>query len=118
VTGNIARLLNTTATVNRRRVTEDELGGEEVTWVTVGTVPARVSGPTGALSDTLTARQSGGRAPYFVYLLPGADVHRGDVLDVAGRPLLWVDTVGEPSERSAYRRAECVEHQAEVTVRG
>ena len=110
----VAHLLNDAVEVRRRHVAADGMGGQEVDWQAVAEVPARVSSPpTSTTQGVLAAAQTMERVPFYVYLDPGADVRRGDVLAIRsdGRQL-WVEAVTWPSVK-AYRRAACREWQTE-----
>lgn len=113
----IGHLLNTALEVRRRRVADDGMGGQIVEWETEGTVPGRVSSPpTSTTSAVLSAQQTLEKVPFYVYLEPGADVRRGDMLvDGSDGRKLWVEAISRPSV-AAYRRAGVREWQAEPTV--
>ena len=107
-------LLNTTVQVQRRQVTPDGIGGEEVAWVNIATEGARVSLPAGsATSAVLSAGQSLEQVPFYVYLEPSSEVNRGDVLvDSSDGRKLWVEATVRPSIH-AYTQARVREWQTE-----
>lgn len=109
----ISHLLDQAVEVRRRQVADDGMGGQDVAWRTVATVPARVSSPpTSTTQGTLAAQQTMEQIPYYVYLEPDASVYRGDVLVEADGKKLWVEAITRPSVH-AYQRAGCREWQAE-----
>lgn len=94
----------------RRTFTADGSGGRTATWAQVGTVRARVSQPSAA--ERTVAAQSGAVHTHAIYLLPDADVRRGDELRGEGQRF-EVHAVFEPSA-TVYRRADCQEVQPEA----
>ncbi|MBB4987492.1 phage head closure protein [Streptomyces nymphaeiformis] len=99
----IGRLLNRTLAVWRPVDADDGYGGQETTLVLQGEVRAKVDQP--AASDRVLAQQAGAEHTHDVYLLPTADVERGDELHGGGQ-VLTVRSVVEPSS-TRYRKAEC-----------
>ncbi|MEU2450058.1 head-tail adaptor protein [Streptomyces sp. NPDC012765] len=100
----IDRWLNRTLQVWRPNETPDGAGGQDVTLVRrPDDVRAKVDQP-GTAERTL-AMQAGTEHSHTVYLLPSADVARGDELRGGGQ-VLKVRSVAEPSS-TRYRRAEC-----------
>lgn len=81
----------------------DGSGGQNTTWVQLGTVRARVSQATTA--ERVAARQAGADHTQPVYVAPRADVRRGD--ELRGPEGAWrVTSVIRPSE-PVYLRADC-----------
>ncbi|WP_413788073.1 head-tail adaptor protein [Streptomyces platensis] len=107
----VARLLNASATVWRASRTSDGMGGWDETRTQVGNKPvrARISQPSA--TERVVADQSGSTLSHVVYLLPDADVRRGDELRQPGR-VFKVLAVFEPSEPGTYLRADCEVRQA------
>ncbi|WP_435610683.1 head-tail adaptor protein [Streptomyces sp. C10-9-1] len=99
----IGRLLTRELEVRRPTLTPDGLGGQEVTYPTTGTVRAKVDQP--AASERILADRAGSEHTHTVYLLPTADVRRGDQLHGAGQQLRVLHTVAPSTAR--YLRAEC-----------
>ncbi|MFH9957314.1 head-tail adaptor protein [Streptomyces roseolus] len=99
----IAHLLNRTLEVWRTVRTPDGGGGWETALVRQADVPAKVDLPSA--SERMLAQQAGAKHTHSVYLLPGADVRRGDELR-GGEETLRVVSVVEPSA-PVYRKAEC-----------
>lgn len=105
----IARMLNASADVYRETRTDDGLGGSTVAWVLVGPVRARFSQPSA--TERVVAQQNGADMTHVVYLLPTADVRRGDELR-RGTVTYEVLATFEPSEPGTYLRADCKARQA------
>ncbi|MFC8012207.1 phage head closure protein [Streptomyces cinereoruber] len=99
----IARRLNRDLAVWRPVTVDDGYGGQETTLVLQGEVRAKVDQPSA--SDRLLAQQAGAEHTHDVYLLPAANVERGDELRGDGQ-VLKVRSVVEPSS-TRYRKAEC-----------
>ncbi|MFD4320112.1 phage head closure protein [Streptomyces sp. NPDC058548] len=99
----IGRRLNRTLEVWRETFTDDGYGGQESTWVRAGEVRGKVDQPSA--SDRMLAQQAGAEHTHDVFLLPTADVARGDELRGGGQ-VLDVRFVVEPSS-TRYRKAEC-----------
>lgn len=108
----VARLLNVTADVWRQTESPDGMGGQTTALAKVGSVRARFSQPSA--TERVVAAQNNAELSHVVYLLPTADVHRGDELRKAGRVFLVLATY-EPSEPDTYLRADCKERQANPT---
>lgn len=106
-------LLNRELAVWRRAWTVDGSGGRAAAWTEVGTVRARVSQPSAA--ERSVGQQAGATLTHAVYLLPGAEVARGDELRGDGQ-VLEVHAVFEPSGTAVYRRADCQLIQPEAEV--
>lgn len=103
----VAHLLNTTVTSQRRQTVPDGRGGQTTSWVDRDDRPARVSQPNGA--ETVVGDAGEVRVTGYVYLLPDDDTERGDLLGHNGRTLEVIEVV-EPSV-SSYRRATCTDAQ-------
>ncbi|MFF2774855.1 phage head closure protein [Streptomyces sp. NPDC058052] len=100
----IGHHLNRTLEVWRATLTPDGAGGQRRTMVRQpATVRGKVDQPSA--TDRLLAQQAGAEHTHDVYLLPTADVERGDELRGAGQRLT-VRFVVEPSS-TRYRKAEC-----------
>ncbi|WKV74225.1 head-tail adaptor protein [Streptomyces sp. PCS3-D2] len=100
----ISRWLNRGLQVWRPHTTADDIGGQDVTLVRQDDdVRAKVDQPSAA--ERTLAMQAGAEHTHTVYLLPSADVARGDELRGRGQ-VLKVLAVAEPSS-TRYRRAEC-----------
>lgn len=104
----IARLLNTSAEVWRKSRVSDGGGGWIETPAKVADVRARFSQPSAA--ERVVAAQNGADLTTVVYLLPTADVGRGDELR-RGADVFDVLAVFEPSELGTYLRADCLRRQ-------
>ncbi|MEU3600884.1 head-tail adaptor protein [Streptomyces sp. NPDC006798] len=110
----IGHRLNRTLEVWRPQTDPDGYGGQTVTYVRQPVdVRAKVDQP--GTSDRMLAQQAGSEHTHTVYLLPGADVARGDELRGRGQ-VLRVLAVAEPSA-TRYRRAECHLVQPEGVIR-
>lgn len=105
----ITHLLNRVLEVWRTTSVPDGAGGEETLLTHVADVRAKVDQPSA--SDRLLAQQAGAAHTHDIYLLPDADVQRGDQLHGDGQ-VFHVGYVVEPSA-PVYRKAE-----AELTQRG
>ncbi|MFE9737338.1 head-tail adaptor protein [Streptomyces sp. NPDC006477] len=100
----IARRLNRTLEVWRAAVEPDGAGGQRRTMTRrPDTVRGKVDQPSA--SDRLLAQQAGSEHTHDIYLLPAADVERGDELHGGGQ-VFKVRSVVEPSS-TRYRKAEC-----------
>ncbi|MFE3123916.1 phage head closure protein [Streptomyces hydrogenans] len=98
-----AARLNRTLEVWRTVRTPDGGGGWETALVRQADVRAKVDQPSA--SERLLAQQSGSEHTHSAYLLPDADVRRGDELRGDGQAFR-VRWVIEPSA-PVYRKAEC-----------
>ncbi|MFG2993955.1 head-tail adaptor protein [Streptomyces sp. NPDC048257] len=102
------RHLNRRLQVWRPITSDDGAGGQDTTLVLQGTVRAKVDQPSNA--DRMLAAQAGSQHDHTVFLLPGADVRRGDELRGTDRlgtaQVLRVLAVVEPST-PVYRKAPC-----------
>lgn len=105
----IGRWLNRTLQVYRETITPDGAGGQVSEWVLQGAVGAKVDQPSAA--DRMLAQQAGSKHTHSVYLLPTADVQRGDQLRGGGQTFT-VHAELQPSG-PRYTRADC-----ELTQRG
>ncbi|MGW1127459.1 head-tail adaptor protein [Streptomyces sp. NPDC002526] len=105
----VGRWLNRTLQVWRPTTTEDGYGGEDVTLVRQGDVGGKVDQPSP--TDQTVAQQAGAVCTHSIYLLPTADVRRGDELRGAGQTFA-VHAVIQPSG-PRYNKALCELRQAE-----
>lgn len=99
----IGRWLNRTLQVWREITAPDGAGGQISTWVLQGEVRAKVDQPSA--TDRMLAQQTGSKHTHSVYLLPSADVQRGDQLRGAGQTFT-VHAALQPSG-PRYTRADC-----------
>ncbi|GHJ01613.1 hypothetical protein TPA0906_34780 [Streptomyces olivaceus] len=74
----IGRHLNRTLAAWRETTADDGAGGQETTLTQVATVRGKVDQPSP--TERLVAQQSGSRHSHNIYLLPRANVRRGDEL--------------------------------------
>jgi hypothetical protein len=74
----IGRYLSRTLEVWRPQTAPDGAGGEQTTLVAVGTVRGKVDQPSP--TERMIAASTTSRHSHNVYLLPSADVRRGDEL--------------------------------------
>jgi len=105
----IGHLLNRTLEVWRLAAMPDGAGGQTTTLTLVGTVRAKVDQPSTA--DKVLAQQAGSHHTHTVYLLPTADVARGDELRGTGQRLKVLAVAGPSSPD--YLRADCELTQSE-----
>jgi head-tail adaptor len=105
----VGRRLNRTLEVRRPTTVPDGTGGRATVFVRVGEVRAKVDRP--GASDRGMAGRTESLHTHTVYLLPDADVARGDELHGGGQ-VLHVHHVHEPSSPN-YRRADCELTQTE-----
>jgi hypothetical protein len=98
----IAHLLNRTLTLYRESTEADGYGGQELGFVLVGTVPARVSRSTGAESNV--GMQEGAVVSEDIYLIAGTDVRRNDFLTGDGENFEVMHVV-QPSSSDVYTKA-------------
>lgn len=108
--GVIGEALNRELAVWRRTFASDGSGGRTSVWGQLGTVRARVSQPSAV--ERIVAAQAGAALITPIYLLPEADVARGDELRGDGQ-VFEVQAVFHPSE-PVYRRADCEQREAEA----
>ncbi|GAB3856595.1 hypothetical protein GCM10029963_53230 [Micromonospora andamanensis] len=112
----IGHTLNTPLDVWRTVSEPDGAGGRTVTRSWVGTVQARISQPRAG--EQVEADQAGARHDAWIYLLPRADVRRGDELRPSGaadgsRPYWRVMSTVRPSVPVYLRAAaEHIEQEA------
>ncbi|MGA5605923.1 head-tail adaptor protein [Streptomyces griseoincarnatus] len=99
----ITHLLNRQLEVWRSSRVPDGLGGWTTTKAPQGEVAAKVDQPS--VRERMLAAQAGSEQTHSVYLLPDADVRRGDELR-GDAQVLRVLSVVEPSG-PVYRKAEC-----------
>ena len=103
MTGSIGHLLNRRLEVWRPAGEGDGYGGRRTTWVQRGTAAAKVDQP--AAAERLLAQQAGAAHTHSVYLLPDADVARGDQLRGDGQVLRVLATYSPSSP--VYLKADC-----------
>jgi SPP1 family predicted phage head-tail adaptor len=108
----IGHRLNRSLEVWRPVTTPDGAGGETTTLVRQAQ-PVRGKVDQPSASERLLAQQAGAEHTHDVYLLPTADVRRGDELRGRGQRLRVLFVV-EPSA-TRYRKAECRLIQPEGT---
>lgn len=93
------RLLNRALEVHRPQTSDDGHGGKTTVLTLVGSVRAKVDQPSP--TERMVAAQSGSRHSHDIFLLPTADVRRGDELrgsDALGNPQVFrVQSVVQPS---------------------
>ncbi|GHI91277.1 phage head completion protein [Streptomyces olivaceus] len=95
----LGRRLNRSLAVWRETTTDDGAGGQETTLTQVATVRGKVDQPSP--TERLIAQQSESRHSHNVFLLPRANVRRGDELrgtDALGKAQTFrVQSVVQPS---------------------
>ncbi|MFF1321441.1 head-tail adaptor protein [Streptomyces chartreusis] len=95
----IGRTLNRSLAVYRPQTDDDGHGGETTTLVLQGTVRAKVDQPSP--TERLVAAQAQSRHSHDIFMLPSADVRRGDELrgvDALGNDQVFrVQSVVQPS---------------------
>lgn len=95
----IGHTLNRTLAVYRPQTNDDGHGGETTTLVLKGTVRAKVDQPSP--TERMVAAQTQSRHSHDIFLLPRADVRRGDELrgeDALGNAQVFrVQSVVRPS---------------------
>ncbi|MFE7947412.1 head-tail adaptor protein [Streptomyces sp. NPDC057426] len=108
--------MNRRLQVYRATTVDDGAGGQETTLVLQATVRAKVDQPSP--TERMVAAQSGSRHSHDVFLLPAADVRRGDELrgtDAIGTAQVFrVLSVVQPS-RPVYSKALVELRQTEGT---
>lgn len=113
MTSTIESLMIHDLTVERREVREDRSGGQVVRWRQIAHIRGRISMPPSSrpteIAKALSLQE---KIPYYLYVLPEADVERGDVVSDATRRL-FIESIVEPSVPE-YRRAEASEFQEEI----
>jgi head-tail adaptor len=97
-------MLNASAEVWREGRTDDGMGGWVSARGSVATVRARFSQPSA--TERVVASKNGADLSHVAYLLPSADVRRGDELRTLGQ-IFEVLAVFEPSAPGTYLRADC-----------
>ncbi|MEV1006127.1 phage head closure protein [Streptomyces sp. NPDC049881] len=107
----VGHLLNRTLAVWRVTTVPDGAGGQATSWTQAGTVAAKVDQPSAR--ERMLAQQAGSEHTHNVYLLPTADVRRGDELR-DGAERYRVLAVISPST-PIYRRADVHLIQTEGT---
>lgn len=108
----IGHWLNRALQVWRPTTQDDGAGGQETTLVQQpDDVRAKVDQPSA--SERILAQQANSKHTHSIYLLPTADVRRGDELRDAGTGQVWrvLSVVGPSSTR--YRKCEGQLIQAE-----
>lgn len=112
--GRIGRYLNRSLEVWRPTSVDDGHGGQAVTPVLQGSVRAKVDQPSP--TERLIAQQAESRHTHNIYVLPRADVRRGDELrgtDQLGQAQVFrVQSVVQPST-PVYSKAMCELTQSE-----
>ena len=108
-------LLNNTFTVSRRIRISDGQGGWTVAWSAIGTVKGRIRPASSAEREI--AAQEGRDISHVLYLVAGADVERGDLVE-CGALDVEVQGVREPSLAAHHLEVDCLERQAESTEAG
>lgn len=97
--GRIGRYLNRELSVYRPQTVPDGYGGQTTTLVLQGSVRAKVDQPSP--TERMVAAQTNSRHSHDIYLLPAADVRRGDELrgtDALGHDQVFrVQSVVQPS---------------------
>jgi SPP1 family predicted phage head-tail adaptor len=97
----IGRYLNRQLEVYRPATVPDGAGGQQTSLVLQGTVRAKVDQPSP--TERMVAAQTGSKHSHDVFLLPTADVRRGDQLRGDGQTFR-VHSVVQPS-RPEYSKA-------------
>jgi SPP1 family predicted phage head-tail adaptor len=100
----IGHRLNSELTVYRATDTPDGAGGTTRAFASAGTIRAQVSQPSA--EERTVAAQTGANLTHVVHTTRGADVERGDELDIGGARRLRVVSVTWDS-RQTYTRLEC-----------
>ena len=104
----ISRLLLDTVEVYRPTLVADGRGGRTRSFASVGVVRAKVGQPS--TDERATAARLGAVLSAVVHVAFGADVRRGDELDVGHPRRVRVVSVTTNSRRT-YARIECEEVQ-------
>lgn len=99
----IGHLLNRTLAVWRPTTVDDGAGGQETTYVHQGDVRAKADQPSAA--EQMLAAQARSSHSHNVYLLPSAEVDRGDQLR-GDNQTFRVLAVVQPST-ARYSKAQC-----------
>lgn len=99
----VTHLLNRTLEVWRVVATDDGAGGQDTALIRQADVAAKVDQPSA--SERMLAAQAGSEHTHSVYLLPTADVLRGDELRGGGQTFRVLSVV-QPSS-PIYSKAEC-----------
>jgi head-tail adaptor len=106
----VARLLNQRLEVWRRSRVSDGGGGWAETWAQVGGTPVRARLSQPSARERVIADAAQARLTHVVYLVPDADVRRGDELRLGARVFEVLATF-EPSVPGTYLRADCEARQ-------
>lgn len=110
----VGHTLNRILEVHRLETADDGHGGQSTQLVLKGTVRAKVDQPSP--TERLIAAQGESRHSHNVYVLPTADVRRGDELrgtDALGNAQVFrVESVVQPST-PVYSKALCELTQSE-----
>jgi len=102
----IGHLLRTPLQVWRPVTLPDGAGGQETTWQQVGELRAKVDQPPSqGAAEEETGDQSRAELRYPIYVLPVADVRRGDQFRHADGRRWRVDAVVAPSG-TVYQRCD------------
>lgn len=102
-----------TLTVWRRSSESDSYGGTSSEFLQVGTVAAKVSQP--AAAEQIEAQQAGSNMTMIIHMRSTEAVYRGDELHRANGDKLRVKYTIQPSDPSAYLRADAEQIQPEGT---
>ncbi|THA78411.1 head-tail adaptor protein [Streptomyces sp. A0642] len=105
----VGRWLNRTLQVWRPVTADDGYGGQDVSLMLQTDVGGKVDQPSA--TDQTVAQQAGAKCTHSIYLLPTADVRRGDELRGDGQAFA-VHVVFQPSG-PRYNKALCELRQAE-----
>jgi len=113
-------LLNNTFTVSRRARVSDGQGGWPIAYVEIGTVQGRIR--PASSNERVVAASEEQQISHVLYVLHGADVERGDLVECGGASpgssaSLAVDVLGvrEPSLANEHLEIDCIERQQEST---
>jgi hypothetical protein len=113
----IGRWLNRPLQVWRPQGEDDGHGGQEVTYVRqADDVRAKVDQPSA--SERLLAAQTDSEHSHDIYLLPAADVRRGDELRDDGTGEKWRVTAVLGPSTPRYRKAQAQLIQGEGETNG
>jgi SPP1 family predicted phage head-tail adaptor len=106
-------LLNNWFMISRRERTSDGQGGWEITYMAIGLVRGRIR--PASSSEQQVAQEQQRQITHVLYVLPGTDIERGDLMTCEG---LAVDVQGvrDPSQAGHHLEVDCVEVQREATA--